>query len=143
MTIVTPTAQKTNCACELLGGSISANIGTFSLPTSGEKRSNHTRKGIILYICPVTVNPKNPKNINQALAITKGSKPDIRYEIPNGKYLFEVDEFHGANEGLTIAEIELENEKDFFEHPDWLGEEVTGDIRYYNSQLSKNPFTEW
>ncbi|WP_273273208.1 CYTH domain-containing protein [Maribacter polysiphoniae] len=67
----------------------------------------------------------------------------IRYEIPNGKYLFEVDEFHGANEGLTIAEIELENEKDFFEHPDWLGEEVTGDIRYYNSQLSKNPFTEW
>ncbi|MBD0779413.1 CYTH domain-containing protein [Maribacter sp. ANRC-HE7] len=67
----------------------------------------------------------------------------IRYEIPNGKYLFEVDEFHGANKGLTIAEIELGNEKDIFERPDWLGEEVTGDIRYYNSQLSKNPFTEW
>ncbi|PIF00752.1 MAG: adenylate cyclase [Maribacter sp.] len=66
-----------------------------------------------------------------------------RYEVPNGKYLFEVDEFHGANEGLTIAEIELEDEKDVFERPEWLGEEVTGDMRYYNPQLGKNPFTEW
>ena len=60
-----------------------------------------------------------------------------------GKYLFEVDEFHGDNEGLIIAEIELDNENDVFERPDWLGEEVTGDIKYYNSQLSKNPLIGW
>ncbi len=66
-----------------------------------------------------------------------------RYLIPNGKFTFEVDEFDGQNKGLIIAEIELQNEDDFFEKPNWLGEEVTGDIRYYNSYLSKNPFTLW
>jgi len=66
-----------------------------------------------------------------------------RYLIPNGKFTFEVDEFEGQNKGLVIAEIELQNEDDFFEKPNWLGEELTGDIRYYNSYLSKNPFTQW
>lgn len=66
-----------------------------------------------------------------------------RYEIPMGDYIFEVDEFLGDNAGLVIAEIELQDESAVFDRPDWLAEEVTGDIRYYNSQLSKNPFTEW
>lgn len=66
-----------------------------------------------------------------------------RYKIPNGNHFFEVDEFHGENEGLVIAEIELQNEKEVFEIPDWLGKEVTGEIKYYNSQLSKQPFNTW
>jgi len=67
----------------------------------------------------------------------------IRYYIPVGEFIFEVDEFHGENEGLIIAEIELKSESDKFEKPEWLGTEVTGDRRYYNSVLIKNPFTRW
>ncbi len=66
-----------------------------------------------------------------------------RYLIKSGEHTFEVDEFYDENEGLTIAEIELSDENEDFEKPDWLGKEVTGDIRYYNSQLSKNPFKNW
>lgn len=56
---------------------------------------------------------------------------------------FEVDVFKGENEGLVLAEIELESEEDSFEKPDWLGKEVTGDNRYSNSYLSKKPYTSW
>ena len=56
---------------------------------------------------------------------------------------FEVDEFLGDNEGLTVAEIELGSHDEAFPHPSWLGPEVTGDRRYYNSQLSRHPFKEW
>lgn len=66
-----------------------------------------------------------------------------RYEIPYGDLLFEVDEFLGDNQGLLLAEVELSSADQFVDKPDWLGEEVTGDIRYYNSQLSKNPFSTW
>ena len=59
-----------------------------------------------------------------------------RYYVPNGKRTFEVDVFHGANEGLIVAELELQSENETFDRPDWLGEEVTGDVRYYNSYLS-------
>ena len=66
-----------------------------------------------------------------------------RYYIDFGRHTFEVDEFHGDNEGLTMAEIELTSEDEAFETPSWLGEEVTGDRRYYNSYLAKMPFTTW
>lgn len=66
-----------------------------------------------------------------------------RYIIPAGNYTWEVDEFHGENEGLVMAEIELKSESDTFSVPDWLGQEVTGDLRYYNSYIAKNPFTSW
>lgn len=66
-----------------------------------------------------------------------------RYYIKNDKHIFEVDEFHGENEGLTMAEIELTDETDIFEKPDWLGDEVRGDERYYNSYLSQKPYTKW
>ena len=58
-------------------------------------------------------------------------------------WIFEVDIFKGINEGLKIAEIELDSEADIFEKPKWLGEEVTGIKKYYNSQLCQNPFTKW
>ncbi len=67
----------------------------------------------------------------------------IRYEIKVGNHIFEVDEFSAENEGLIIAEIELYEENESFEKPDWLGKEVTGDIRYYNSQLSRVPYKNW
>ena len=67
----------------------------------------------------------------------------IRYEIKVGNHIFEVDEFSGENKGLIIAEIELSKENQSFEKPDWLGKEVTGDIRYYNSQLCRVPYNNW
>ena len=65
-----------------------------------------------------------------------------RYLIRNtdGRHIWEVDVFHGANEGLVMAEIELSGEDDNFDKPAWLGEEVTGDPRYYNSALSQHPY---
>ncbi len=67
----------------------------------------------------------------------------FRYLVPVGKHTFEVDEFLGENKGLVVAEIELSREDEPFEKPSWLGQEVTGDSKYYNSQLSANPYTAW
>ena len=67
----------------------------------------------------------------------------IRYEIPSGKHLFEVDVFAGENSGLIVAEIELTDENEFFKKPYWLGKEVTGEAKYYNASLSNNPFGSW
>ena len=72
-----------------------------------------------------------------------GAIDKTRYEILVGKHIFEVDEFYGDNEGLTLAEVELESEGESYEKPEWLGEEVTGDRRYYNSSLTKHPFKNW
>lgn len=66
-----------------------------------------------------------------------------RYEVKVNDHIFEVDVFNGDNVGLIIAEIELEHENEAFEKPKWLGQEVTGQIKYYNSQLSKCPFNTW
>ena len=67
----------------------------------------------------------------------------VRFEVPWGNHLFEVDEFLGENKGLVLAEVELKHEDERFEKPNWLGEEVTGQVPYYNSQLSIKPFKEW
>ena len=66
-----------------------------------------------------------------------------RFEVKMGNHVFEIDEFYGENEGLIMAEIELNSETEAFEKPNWLGKEVTNDIRYYNSYLSKNPYKKW
>jgi adenylate cyclase len=66
-----------------------------------------------------------------------------RYKISHSGFVWEVDEFFGENEGLVVAEIELESEDQPFEKPEWVGEEVTGDSRYFNSNLIKNPFIKW
>ena len=67
----------------------------------------------------------------------------IRYEIKHGDHIFEIDEFTGPNAGLFLAEVELQHESEEFLRPPWLGKEVTGDQRYYNSYLSKFPYSEW
>lgn len=83
----------------------------------------------------------------EAEALMKLCEPGIiektRYLVEIKEHTFEIDEFFGENQGLIVAEIELHSENETFEKPEWLGEEVTGEIRYYNSQLSKNPFINW
>jgi CYTH domain-containing protein len=66
-----------------------------------------------------------------------------RYRIEHEEFVWEVDEFFGENEGLIVAEIELASEDQDFPRPDWVGEEVTGDPRYFNANLIKYPFTAW
>lgn len=66
-----------------------------------------------------------------------------RYLVEHGNHVFEVDEFHGENDGLLLAEVELESEDEEYQKPEWLGEEVTGNVRYYNSFLSIHPYTGW
>lgn len=66
-----------------------------------------------------------------------------RYLVEAGAHTYEVDEFYGDNEGLVVAEVELSSEEESFVKPEWLGEEVTGDVKYYNSMLMKNPYKNW
>lgn len=73
----------------------------------------------------------------------KGVIDKIRYEIPFGDHIYEVDIFNGDNEGLIMAEIELQTEDETFKKPYWLGKEITSDKRYYNAYLSNNPFKTW
>ena len=66
-----------------------------------------------------------------------------RYLVKSGNHIFEVDEFYGDNEGLVMAEVELESETEAYEKPDFIDREVTGDKRFYNSHLLTNPFYKW
>ncbi|MBQ9193820.1 MAG: CYTH domain-containing protein [Bacteroidales bacterium] len=72
-----------------------------------------------------------------------GSIDKTRWIVPAGVRKFEVDEFHGENDGLVMAEIELSEADEAFPRPSWLGEEVTDDKRYYNGYLARNPFKGW
>ncbi|MEO8773167.1 MAG: CYTH domain-containing protein [Gelidibacter sp.] len=73
----------------------------------------------------------------------EGKIDKIRYEVKCGDHVFEVDEFFDTNEGLIVAEVELSHVSEVFEKPSWLGDEVTGQIKYYNSQLLKHPYKTW
>ena len=66
-----------------------------------------------------------------------------RYRHHVGKHVWEVDVFHGENEGLVVAEIELSDEAECFDKPDWVGAEVSSESRYANSKLSINPYSKW
>lgn len=66
-----------------------------------------------------------------------------RFEVKCGKHIYEIDEFYDDNKGLILAEIELNSEDEVFKQPIWLGKEVTGDSKYYNSKLSKIPYKNW
>lgn len=86
-------------------------------------------------------------SIQEAEELMKLCLPGIiektRFLVRSGEFIFEVDEFFGANEGLIVAEIELFAEDSIFIKPSWLGEEVTGNKKYYNSLLSKEPYKQW
>ena len=86
-------------------------------------------------------------SVDEALSLLclcePGMVDKIRWLVPVGKHVFEVDEFFGENEGLVLAEVELAEEAEDFERPAFLGMEVTGDRRYYNSSLRANPYKTW
>ena len=77
------------------------------------------------------------------LRFSAGAIEKTRYIVPFEGHTFEVDRFYGANEGLVMAEVELSSRDEEFARPEWLGEEVTGDVKYYNSMLMKNPYKNW
>ncbi|MEM8845494.1 MAG: CYTH domain-containing protein [Bacteroidota bacterium] len=83
----------------------------------------------------------------EALSLLDLCEPGIidkyRYEVSFDGRLFEIDSFLGDNEGLVVAELELDNEFETFRKPSWLGEEVTGQVAYYNSQLTQKPYNQW
>lgn len=85
--------------------------------------------------------------LDEAMQLMKICEPGIidktRYLVKSGRHTFEVDEFYGENLGLIMAEVELSSPDEAYEKPDFIGEEVTGDRRYYNSQLRQHPFREW
>lgn len=84
------------------------------------------------------------EEVNELLNICEPGVIDkTRFNVKFGKHTFEVDEFYGENQGLIVAEIELNAEDESFEKPSWLGEEVTGDVKYFNSMLMKNPYKNW
>lgn len=86
-------------------------------------------------------------SVEEALALLNLCEPGIidkqRYYVKVGSHTYEIDEFSLENQGLLMAEVELKNEHEEFKKPSWLGEEVTGDARYYNSSLVKHPFQNW
>ena len=86
-------------------------------------------------------------SVDEALSLLclcePGMVDKIRWLVPVGKHVFEVDEFFGDNEGLVVAEVELAEETEDFERPAFLGMEVTGDRHYYNSSLRSNPYKKW
>lgn len=85
--------------------------------------------------------------LDEALELMKICEPGviekIRYEVVSGHHIFEIDEFFGENLGLVVAEVELSSEEEIFIKPSWIGKEVTGDSRYYNSSLTKMPHAKW
>lgn len=85
--------------------------------------------------------------VREAEELLKICEPGIiektRYEVVSGAHIVEVDEFTGTNRGLVVAEIELKHEEEPFERPGWLGKEVTGEVKYYNSRLASHPYSEW
>jgi len=82
--------------------------------------------------------------VNELLKICEPGVIDkTRFLVEAGKHTFEVDEFYGDNDGLTVAEVELSSEDEAFEKPSWLGEEVTGQVKYFNSMLMKEPYKTW
>ena len=86
-------------------------------------------------------------SVEDATDLLKISEPGVidktRYNVKSGDHTFEVDEFYGENDGLVVAEVELSNEDEDFVKPSWLDEEVTGQVKYYNAMLIKNPFKTW
>jgi adenylate cyclase len=80
----------------------------------------------------------------ELLKLSEGGVIDkTRFLVKSGQHTFEVDEFYGDNQGLIVAEVELEDENEAFDKPQWIAEEVTGQDKYYNAMLMRNPYKNW
>lgn len=118
---------------------------TVRVRTIGEK-GYLTIKGPTAGISRLEFEYEIPTNDAYELLDELCEKPIIekhRYKISYGGLVWEVDEFHGVNEGLVIAEVELESADQAIDLPAWVGEEVSGDPQYFNANLVNNPFTNW
>jgi len=105
-----------------------------------------TVKGASIGLARLEYEYKIPIDDANALLDRLCQKPLIekhRYKIDHAGFTWEVDEFSGENDGLVVAEIELESEGQLFDKPDWIGEEVTGDRRYFNANLIRYPYSQW
>jgi Uncharacterized protein conserved in bacteria len=123
----------------------SAKERTVRVRTVGDK-AFLTVKGITVGATRAEYEYEIPFADCNALLDNLAEKPLIekkRYKIKQDAFVWEIDEFFGENQGLIVAEIELTSEDQKFEKPHWVGEEVTGDPRYFNSNLIKHPFTKW
>lgn len=111
-----------------------------------ESKGYLTIKGITTGVSRVEYEYEIPDAEASAMLEELCEKPLIeknRYKIGHSGLTWQVDEYFGENRGLIVAEVELENENQRFEKPEWIGEEVTGDPRYFNSNLVLNPFSKW
>ena len=113
---------------------------------TAEDKAFLTIKGLTLGATRAEYENEIPFDEGKAMLDALAEKPLIekkRYKIPAGDITWEIDEFLGDNAGLIVAEVELKSEDQAFDRPAWLGDEVTGDTRYYNANLIKKPFTRW
>jgi len=113
---------------------------------TAEDKAFLTIKGLTLGATRAEYEYEIPFDEGKAMLDALAEKPLIekkRYKIPAGDLTWEIDEFLGDNAGLIVAEVELKSEDQAFDRPAWLGDEVTGDTRYYNANLIKKPFTRW
>ena len=113
---------------------------------TAEDKAFLTIKGLTLGATRAEYEYAIPFDEGKAMLDALAEKPLIekkRYKISAGDLTWEIDEFLGDNAGLTVAEVELKSEDQAFDRPAWLGDEVTGDTRYYNANLIKKPFTRW
>lgn len=127
-------------------GYIAADGATVRVRTRDDKayltiKGKSVNGGITRYEFEKEITPEEALHL---LELCKGGVIDKRrYLVKSGEHVFEVDEFYGDNEGLVIAEVELEREDESYEKPDFIGREVTGDRRFYNSHLLRYPFNLW
>jgi CYTH domain-containing protein len=101
------------------------------LTIKGQANENGFSRAEFEYPIPV-------KDAEEIINLCEGIIEKERYYVPSGEHIFEVDVFHGAHEGLIIAELELQSENETFEKPDWIDREVTGNKQYYNSWLARH-----
>lgn len=118
---------------------------TVRIRTVGEK-AVLTVKGPTVGVTRMEFEYQIPYDDCVAMLDNLAEKPIIekkRYKIPMGEFVWEIDEFFGVNEGLIVAEVELKSEDQAFEKPEWIGKEVSGDPRYFNSNLVAHPYSTW
>lgn len=131
----------------IVQGYISKDPGrTVRIRTNGDKsyitiKGQGNEAGTSRFEWEREISHEDAKNLFQLCL--SGIIEKIRYIIPFEGHNFEVDEFLGDNQGLCIGEIELSDENESFSKPSWLGKEVTGDRRYYNSYISEHPYKTW
>lgn len=138
--------QQVHCSIQFRQGYlVGSDKSSVRVRIEGDK-SNLNIKGATLGVRRQEFEYPIPMDDASELLSTLCAKPLIektRHYITAGKHTWEIDEFAGDNQGLIVAEIELSHENESFDAQKWLGEEVSGDERYYNSMLIKNPYKNW